>query len=155
MIMKERMDDQTIEKLVEAYFEGETTVKEERMLHRFFQQKNLPEQYRAEKAMFDYFAAEKAAKTIKKPIYRQMILRWSSVAVVVAIVASVYFHKPNDHSMISSGNYVIRDGVVYNDPALIRQEAMNALESVASQSNETATDEAHSIMVEQLSGFNQ
>lgn len=155
MIMKERMDYQTIETLIEAYFDGETTVKEERKLHRFFQQKNLPEQFRAEKAMFDYFAAEKAAKTIKKPIYRQLILRWSSVAAVVAIVASIYFHKPNDHALMSSGNYMIRDGVVSNDPALIRQEAMNALEAVSSQSNETATDEAHSIMLEQLSGFDR
>lgn len=148
-----RENIEEIEQLLESYYEGLTSKLEEKRLHKFFQQKELPDQFAAEKAMFNYFASQQKSKKGGSPIVLKHLLRWSSVAAVVAIAFALYIQFPSRNSLLSSGNYMIKNGVVYNDPEMIKKEAFSALESVAMESESVQTDEAHSIMVEQLKGF--
>lgn len=141
-----------IEQLLESYYEGMTSKLDEKRLQKFFRQKYLPEQFAAEKAMFDYFASQQKVKQ-KKPLLKKRILQWSSVAATVIVVVAIYFQFPRENNLLSNGTYMIKNGIEYNDPELIKKEAFIALESVAMGSEEMQTDEAHSIMMEQLKGF--
>lgn len=48
------MDYKYINQLIERYFDGETTLEEERILHSFFSQKDVPAELAQYKALFDY-----------------------------------------------------------------------------------------------------
>jgi hypothetical protein len=151
------MNDKAIEELIERYFEGATTLSEEKALHRFFKQKDLPGRYQAEKAMFDYFAAEKAKKTVRKINIPRMVLRWSAVAAVLVLAVFLFFQKPTQKDLISGGSYVIVNGVVSSDPQMVQDEALKALENVSSSGREsresTSGDDAEKLMLEQLNQF--
>lgn len=48
--------NQDIEKLLEKYYEGETSLQEEKQLRQFFQQENIPAHLQSHAAQFGYFA---------------------------------------------------------------------------------------------------
>lgn len=48
--------NQDIEKLLEKYYEGETTLEEEKQLRQFFQDKDVPVHLQSHSAQFSYFA---------------------------------------------------------------------------------------------------
>ena len=45
---------QEVEKLIERYYEGETSVAEENLLREYLSGKNVPAQFETEKAIFGY-----------------------------------------------------------------------------------------------------
>lgn len=51
------MRKEEIQKLIDRYFEGETTLEEERRLYRFFQKDNIPAEFEEYTEMFRDFAA--------------------------------------------------------------------------------------------------
>lgn len=53
---------QEAEKLIERYYEGETSVAEENLLCEYLSGKNVPARFEAEKAILGYFASEKRRK---------------------------------------------------------------------------------------------
>ncbi len=61
------MESVNIEKLLDKYFEGETSINEEATLKAYFEKPNIPEHFMQYKAMFAYFAQNKAESS-KKPI---------------------------------------------------------------------------------------
>lgn len=93
---------QEAEKLIEKYYEGETSVSEENLLCEYFSGKNVPAKFEAEKAIFGYFANEKEKKFVK---LRPYALKWvSSIAAVAAIFLSILFNLP------SATSYAYVDG---------------------------------------------
>ncbi|MDD2798139.1 MAG: hypothetical protein PHV20_06055 [Bacteroidales bacterium] len=152
------MKNEQIDLLIEKYFEGETTLSEEKRLHRFFQQKNLPTIYEAEKAMYNYFAAEKAKNAPRKTTIRSLIVRWSAVAAVAVLAVALFFQLPQGQMLLSGGSYVVIDGVVYSDPQIVHDQAIKALDAVTndkhSNSQKSNVDkEAQRMMLEQLNQF--
>ncbi|MDP4270481.1 MAG: hypothetical protein Q8909_10200 [Bacteroidota bacterium] len=148
--MMKRFED--IDELIEKYFEGETSVAEEKELHRFFRQKHLPEKYRAEKAMFDHFAHEKAAKEPRRVRLVPQVVRWTAIA--AAIIGSVWIINRNvepAHPLI--GSYVIIDGTTYTNLQKVREHALKALDDVAMGQKIHPDEEAEKLMKEQLSLF--
>ncbi len=144
-----------IDELIEKYFDGETSVAEEKMLQRFFQQKNLPEKYRAEKAMFDHFVREKAARIPKQVVFTSKVMRWSAVA-AVALGAVLIFNQQLNHqpSLMGSRSYVIIDGQLYTDAKTVKEHALKALDDVTDgSSKKVSSNEAEQLMKEQLSLF--
>ncbi|MEI7677586.1 MAG: hypothetical protein WCJ03_12475 [Bacteroidales bacterium] len=151
------MNTERIDQLLENYFEGQTTVQEEKELQRFFRQNNLPEKYRAEKAMFDYYAAEKARKVKKVPFYRTLWVQTVAAAAVIILAFGLFLQMPQGQALISGRSYMIKNGKVINDPDLVRKEAIKALDDVTGNSKSKvktkADDEAQAIMLQQLSQF--
>ncbi|WP_332369442.1 hypothetical protein [Spirosoma telluris] len=49
--------NQDIEQLLEKYYEGETSLQEEKQLRQFFQQENIPQHLQSHAAQFRYFAS--------------------------------------------------------------------------------------------------
>lgn len=58
--MKKYITIEEADALFEKYYEGETTRAEQELLQDFLQQEDLPARFEAERALFGYFAEEKA-----------------------------------------------------------------------------------------------
>lgn len=100
------------EQLLELYYEGLTSVEQENQLREFLAQKNLPQQFEMEKAIFGYFENEKPRKNVFRiPNY----LRWTaSVAAVVVILMGVIFSNRPE-----TASYAYVDGKKITDEKVI------------------------------------
>jgi len=139
--------------LLEKYYEGFTSAEEERQLHLFLSQPNLPEQYEADRAMMGYFAGEKqAVKPAKKTVIIPMI-RWASVA--AALVGGVFLVK--SLMMEQPQCYAYVDGVKVTDVTAVKAEAMQSINEIASGPDEveqtTKQFKTEQVIKDQLSVF--
>ncbi|MFV0391174.1 MAG: hypothetical protein ACK5KP_04720 [Paludibacteraceae bacterium] len=101
------------ETLLTKYYEGRTSVAEEKLLARFLSRKNLPKRFEAEKAMFGYFENEKPRKTAVLPNF----VKWAAAAAVataVIIGVSLRYNAP------VSVDYAYVDGKKITDEQKIK-----------------------------------
>lgn len=129
-------NNEHIEELIEKYFDGDTTNTEEQALRRYFASagNDIPDEWKALKALFAYEAAEekKASKKARTVMMRRLT-RYAAVAAAVILIAiPVMMHRHN-----SKTNYAVIDGKVCTDSRTVMSEAENALMIVASGDNET------------------
>lgn len=86
-----------IEKLVEKYFEGETSLKEEAELRQYFTTHQVPVHLEAYQDLFGYFE-QKQKELYTKPIVvskkTKVPYKWLSVAASVALLISIFTIKP-------------------------------------------------------------
>jgi len=84
-----------IEKLIEKYDNGETTLKEEQQLKDYFSQETVPPHLEVYKSMFQYFLythEEQYTKDVPlKSKKTYSLYQWISVAAVAVIMLGVYF----------------------------------------------------------------
>lgn len=104
------MNSRQTEILLERYFNGETSLEDEKKLREFFQKKDIPPHLRSLKAQFEYFADEqnheylnesfenkilheisKADKLTKKNTIRRYLLTASGIAASILIILSLFF----------------------------------------------------------------
>lgn len=118
------MNSRQIEKILESYFNGETSLEEEKKLNDFFSSKDIPPHLKSLKAQFDFFSCEKGKKYLdedfdhkilsqitfnerfqKREIkYRYMYLTLG-VAVSVLIIMSIFFKfDPFSHKIEDTFN---------------------------------------------------
>jgi len=92
-----------IENLIEVYFEGNTTLEEERVLQEYFAQDIVPVHLQEYKLMFDYFSETKAQVSNQsiqvKPIKKTWNKNWLSIAAAVILLFTIYKIIP------STGNF--------------------------------------------------
>ena len=164
------MDYKYIEQLLERYWECETTVEEERLLHDFFQQENLPEHLKRFRPLFEYETSEqnvglgedfdeKILSKIDEPVVkaRHNTLRYRlrpfyRAAAVVAIVftlglAAQHSFK-NDGGDQSEPNYnyaTYKD--TYTDPQVAYEHVSSALKSVSDGLRASGMQESDSLNV--------
>ena len=120
--------DQEAEKLIEKYYEGETTVDEENQLRTYLAQSNVPDRFEPEKAIFGYFESKKP----KKRFILQPYLRWMEVAAVVAgVIISVSLFQRAGNT-----NYAYVDGKKITDMQTIKSLAHSTIINVVSDNNE-------------------
>jgi len=83
-----------IEKLLEKYESGETSLKEEQVLKHYFTQDNVAPHLEHYKPMFTYFLGnqqEQFTKDLPLKTKKTFNYKWLSVAAVAAIMLGVYF----------------------------------------------------------------
>ena len=84
-----------MEKLIEKYDNGETTLKEEQQLKDYFSQETVPPHLEVYKSMFQYFLythEEQFTKDVPlKSKKTYSLYQWISVAAVAVIMLGVYF----------------------------------------------------------------
>jgi hypothetical protein len=89
------MEYNRIEKLVEKYFEAQTTEAEERDLREYFSGDQVDENLEQYRPMFAYFSNAKRERFTKqvplKP--RKNLYQWISVAAGIVLVAGIFFGK--------------------------------------------------------------
>ncbi|MDR0699367.1 MAG: hypothetical protein LBG28_09175 [Tannerella sp.] len=130
--MRKRKID--IEALVEAYFNGLTSMKEEQFLRDYFRKDDLPEELKAYQPIFRYIAAEREKmhrRTFLPPL-RRNIRKWSIAAAVLllclALPLSIRHIRQTTSPEISR---VYINGKKHTNTGLIRSETLKSLEHLA------------------------
>ena len=145
-------NDKHIEGLLERFFEGQTSNKEEQLLYEFFASNDVPEHMLRYKQVFAYFEngvkeafseTKTGASIIEKvaPVHRihnKKWILWSSVAAVLLIlILSNPFTLDNKPFNPYEGSYIVRNGVRITDPEIIRPELEATVQKVIQQKEET------------------
>jgi hypothetical protein len=120
------------DKLIEKYYDGCTTVEEERKLRLFLLQTKLTDKYKVEIAMFGYLKAKKKRFDLRLPGFAQQ-------AAVVAVILITAFTIQNIVYGQGSG-YAIVNGVKITNKEEINKIAMASLHEISSTNNEVETE---------------
>jgi hypothetical protein len=122
-----------IEKLLEKYENGETSLKEEQVLKTYFTSDTVAPHLDVYKPMFGYFLVNKQEQFTKDvPLKTKTIFnyKWISVAAVVVLALGIYFGT-------TVGN---NDLGTYDDPEMAFNEFSKSLEMISKNFNKgTAT----------------
>ena len=138
------MNEEELKRLIEKYYNGESTEEEERALRDFFRKGNIPEGYESEKLIFSYYteSAELSepsidfearilagidASEIKKGSQkiRKYLLPLLSAAAGLLILIGTYFFFINR----------TKPGDTFSDPQIAYAETIKILKDVSSQLN--------------------
>jgi hypothetical protein len=98
------MNTKTIDEILKRYFEGESTLAEEKLLNDFFRQPDIPENLRVHQPLFAYFEQSRSefmesdVKVVPMHATRNRILYVSSLAAGVLLVIGLFFTFLNDYS---------------------------------------------------------
>lgn len=89
----------SIEKLLEKYDNGETTLQEEQQLKNYFSQETVPPHLEVYKSMFQYFLQtheEQFTKDVPlKPRKTNTLYKWISVAAIAVLMFGIYTQVGN------------------------------------------------------------
>lgn len=125
------MELNKIEVLINKYFEGETSIPEEKQLRDFFASDEVPENLLQYKSVFGYFSE---AKKEKAPVSAfaapKRSFRWMSVAasatILLAIGTFAYFNTEQYNESLGS----------FTDPEIAFQETQQALDLLSLKVNQ-------------------
>ena len=113
------MNEQKIEELLQRYFEGATSVGEERALQRYFAGSDIPDPLKAYRPMFVYFAEEQAIVPPKpKAVVRNIRLGLSILSGVAASIA-ILFLVGLPKTQADQYVYYVNGQRVYNEVAAL------------------------------------
>jgi len=113
------MNEQKIEELLQRYFDGATSLDEERDLQRYFAGDDIPGALKAYRPMFAYFAEERAvAPPTPKAVVRNIRLGLSILTGIAASIAILFLvglpqAKPDLYA------YYVNGQRVYNEAAAL------------------------------------
>lgn len=123
-----------IEKLIEKYFEAETTLAEEKELKAYFSSENVAPPLEQYKAIFGYTAQAKQEQftaAVSLNSKKSNLVVWISVAASVVVLLSVGLFTFNHYNQPVNENYG-----TYDDPEVAFRETQKALEMISQSVNE-------------------
>jgi len=136
-----------IKDLLDRFFEGQTTNKEERELYLFFNQADIPEEFVQYKQVIQYFESGFAEELglplqMTHPSKKKWIV-WGSIAAsfLIILFTSLYFLTNRESIDPFEGSYIIRNGVRITDLDLIKPELEATIQKTLLQQIETELDE--------------
>ena len=150
-------DIKTMKRLLDRYLDGDTTNDEEQLLHSLFAKAgdDMPEEWRAYRSLFAFedaeaetpadgeMAGERHARII--PITTHVSKsRWKNIAVacvaamlvVGGIIPFLTGHQPSTPQEENASNYAVIDGRRTTDSATVKQQALEALNTVSTDRDE-------------------
>ncbi|GAA4817605.1 hypothetical protein [Litoribaculum gwangyangense] len=100
----------SIEKLLEKYENGETSLKEEQVLKNYFSSDTVAPHLEMYKPMFDYFLVnqqEQFTKDVPLKTKKVFNYKWISVAAVAVLMLGIYLKEPivNSYEEYAYGTY--------------------------------------------------
>ena len=130
----------TIHKLVERYFDGETSASEEQQLRQYFRSQEIADDLKPYKSLFAYIDEEanlqktSALRIDSKKsvsIKRKIVYFAAAAAACVAILVSInLFYQHHQEVIAANGSFVIVNGRYYADAQLAKSMAFEALRNV-------------------------
>lgn len=127
------MESKVIDKLVEKYMEGETSLQEEAKLREYFSSGAVAPHLQEFVPLFGYFKMAKEEKfngNLQWEEGRKKVYSWVAVAASVVLAAGLFFQQPNEVNEFGS----------YEDPELAMQKTKEALQMVSQYMN-TGTED--------------
>lgn len=125
------MELRTVEKLLQKYFEAETSIAEENMLREYFTSTDVAPHLEQYKPLFGYFEAE-VNQTFEKDLplkpRKRNVVAWVSVAASVVLLSGLFFITNNQ----SAGAGELG---TYDDPEIAFKETQKALNMLSSTVN--------------------
>lgn len=120
-----------IERLVERFFDGETTTEEEARLYKVFRRKRLPDSLERMRPVMEAFGSmseEKPqwAKTVSI-VRRALMGAAAMLALIVGIAIYSNYHEEQSLARIYGGSYVIENGRRIDDLSAIQDDIERAL----------------------------
>lgn len=132
---------ENIQKLLDKYFEGSTSCKEEQLLRKYFTSYNIPEDLKVYRPIFEYMDEQaKETSTAKKTsINHNIFLRytWEAIAATVLLILGFTAYNSFNHS---NNNYVIINGKKYTNVRLAQQQAQKAFDEVSFSKDDVTND---------------
>lgn len=124
---KHKITFEQADALIEKYYDGFTTVGEEKLLQDFLTQAGLPAKYKPEQAIFGYFETKK-----QKPAFNiRPYIRWAGAAAILVLAIGIQtFNWKNIDS------YAYIDGVKTTNKNEIKTQALASLSNVSADNNE-------------------
>jgi len=122
----------SIEKLLEKYDNGETTLKEEKQLQAYFNQDEIAPHLESYRVMFQYFNKTKQehfTKDVPLKTKTYNMYKWISVAAVAVIMLTVFTQFDNKKTLND----------LNSEELLAYNQTMEALNLVSSKFNQGAT----------------
>ena len=142
------MDSKRIEALLDKYYNGETSLKEEEELKKFFADSNKPGHLKLEQLNFEFFRAAKKEKT-EKEYFEKMVDKkrtkviwlqpkfkfFSGIAAGILLLIGTYFFTQNKDFIKNQELYG-----TYNNPELAYLETKKALMLISKKLNKGTKD---------------
>ncbi|MDR2804693.1 MAG: hypothetical protein LBB85_03495 [Dysgonamonadaceae bacterium] len=119
-----------IGELIEKYFEGSTSLKEEETLQNYFQRRDRPSEWELYRPLFRYFAEEKQKRKAPAWPIRSFGLGMGAAAACVLLFFGMKFLSPNTNQL-SASSWMYIDGKKYTNIEHIQTEALKALENLS------------------------
>jgi len=130
------MELNKIEKLLERYDEGETSLAEEKLLREYFSNEDVPEHLKNYQLIFNFSSsqAEKSFEKKAKVNSGNSRYAWTSIAAILIVALSVFFY--NDSSRMLNDN----DLGTISDEELALEKTKETLHMVSQFMNEGKSD---------------
>lgn len=126
------MEFQKIENLVEKYFEGQTTIAEEKKLQTYFSESDVAQHLKQYQSIFRFFEQERLIESSRKAPSktRKQKVVWLSVAASVAVLLGVgVFLYQNENAQPNS------ELGSYENPEIAFRETQKALKLLSENIN--------------------
>lgn len=120
------MELQNIKQLIEKYFDGTTSLQEEKQLKAYFSSDKVAPELEKYKGLFSYFSKEQQTQTAQEIVIRPKTRFnfWLAASVIVAIGLGIVFFQPKEPDLGT-----------FDDPEIALQETQKALRLVAENIN--------------------
>lgn len=145
-----------IHRLIEKYFEGQTSSGEEKMLRDYFAQPGLPDDLKEYAPLFRFLDNESKAIAVLNGIRlddeaavrrRQSLRKYGTIAAVAAsLFIALILLTPETSSTSQKGNYVWVDGKRITDSRTVREYAELSFDKVQPEND---------IIADQLRAFSE
>lgn len=129
MLYGNSMED--IDKLLEKYFEGNTSLEEESMLRNYFRQSDIDESHRVYAPLFNFFSSGRKEAAIEKKKRKIPLYVWLSVAASILLLICVksFYHDPFYNDTAKTLVYI--DGKKVTDEQIMNVAALNSIQNIS------------------------
>ncbi len=144
------MDSNAIKNIIEKYFEGESSLEEEKQLRDYFNRSEVKPELKVYKPLFQYFEAEQASglgdtfdeKLLAKldvdpaqPKIRKLSAQWAKAAAVIAFIFASFWLIQKNYTPEPQDSWAAYEET---DPQKAYEETMKALALVSNKFNKSS-----------------
>ncbi len=120
-----------IDKIIDKYFEGETSLTEEKILEKYFQQASIEEKHQIYKPMFNFFSNERKETKPEEKKKIKPLYAWIGVvaSIILLISISIIDQMPLKNTTEKSLVYI--NGKKATDINAINREALISIKNIS------------------------